>query len=383
MRSLPVLLCVTSLTLCASDPIVIEEIVCKVNGDIITRSDLDRDRRDAEAEFRREGMRGRDLDEAVNAAMRNELRSRIDQLLLVQKGKELDLKVDTELAKQLANIQRKTGIADPEKFQEMVKEQRGEPFEDYKNEIKNSLLADKVIRQEVSNNIKIKREEEEQYYDEHKAQFQRQERIFLSKLYISTDGKDAAGAAAAERKAKDIVARARKGEKFSDLVQANSDDSAAAQNGGEMPPFEKGQLAKNIEDAVWSQEKGYITDPFKLNDPPGFYIFKVEDHQKAGLADFEEVQNDVENQLFQPKMQPALRTYLTKLREEAYLQIKPGYEDSGAAAGKNTAWEDPAQLKPETVTKEEVAARMKRKKLLWVIPIPGTSTGEMGTSSSK
>jgi len=370
------------MTMCAADVTVVEEIVCKVNGDIITRSDLERDRRDAENEFRHEGLTGRNLQDAINMAMRNELRQRIDQLLLVQKGKELDVKVDAELNKQLANIQRKTGIADPEKFQAYVKEQRGMPFEDYKNELKNSILVDRVIRQEVSSSIKIKREDEEKYYSDHKDQFQRQERLFLSKLYISTEGKDAGGVAAAERKAKDLVARARKGERFSDLVQTNSDDPAAA-GGGEMPPFEKGQLAKNIEDAVWSQARGYVTDPFKLNDPAGFYIFKVEDHQKAGLADFEEVQMEVENHLFQPKMEPALRTYLTKLRQEAYLQIKPGYEDSGAAPGKNTAWEDPAQLKPQTVTKEEVAAKTRHKKLLWVIPLPGTETKQTGTSQSK
>lgn len=369
------------MSISAADVQIVEEIVCKVNGDIITRTDLEKDRRDAENEFRHEGLTGRNLQDAINMAMRNELRSRIDQLLLVQKGKELDLKVDGDVAKQLAQIQRKSGIADPEKFQERVKEERGMPFEDYKNEIKDQLLVQKVIRQEVSSTIKIRREDEEQYYNDHKSQFQRQERVFLSKLYISTEGKDAAATAAAERKAKDIVARARKGEKFSDLVQNNSDDPAAA-NGGEMPPFEKGQLAKNIEDAIWDQPRGYISEPFKLNDPPGFYIFKVEDHQKAGLAEFEEVQFDIEGKLFDPKMQPALRQYLTKLRQEAYLQIKPGYEDSGAAPGKNTAWEDPAQLKPQTVTKEEVAAKTHRKKILWLIPVPGTETKDTGSSTS-
>jgi hypothetical protein len=66
-------------------------------------------------------------------------------------------------------------------------------------------------------------------------------------------------------------------------------------------------------------------------------------------------------------MQPKVREYLTKLREVAFLEIRGGYVDSGAAPGKDTAWKDPAQLKPETTTKEEVAAR-KRKRLLGVIP---------------
>src|SRR5579864_6530983 len=66
-------------------------------------------------------------------------------------------------------------------------------------------------------------------------------------------------------------------------------------------------------------------------------------------------------------MQPKVREYLTKLREVAFLEIRAGYVDSGAAPGKDTAWKDPAQLKPETTTKEEVAAR-RRKRLLGIIP---------------
>jgi peptidyl-prolyl cis-trans isomerase SurA len=382
MRKAVISVCVTAMLAAAADVQVVEEIICKVNGDIITRTDLERDRRDAENEMRKEGLNGRGLQETLDYAMKGALEKRIDQLLLVQKAKELDVKVDDMVAKQLANIQRKTGIVDPEKFQAFVKEQRGMPFEDYKEELKKSLLVDRVVRQEVSSTIKVKKEDEEKYYEDHKNEFQRQERLFLSELYVSTLGKDTAGVSAAERKARDLVRRARGGEKFEDLVAVNSDD-ANASRGGEMPPFEKGQLSKDIEDALWNQPRGYTSEPIKLKDPPGFYIFKVEDHQKAGMAEFDEVQNEVEDKLFRPKFEPAMRAYLTKLRTEAFLEIKPGYEDLGAAPGKNTAWQDPAQLKPETVTKQEVEAQTHHRKLLWLIPIPGTSVKPNGTSSSQ
>jgi hypothetical protein len=78
-----------------------------------------------------------------------------------------------------------------------------------------------------------------------------------------------------------------------------------------------------------------------------------------------------------------LREYLTKLRMDAFLEIRDGYVDTGAAPGKDTSWKDPAQLKPETVTKEEVAAQTRRRRLLWVIPIPGTTRPAKTTSSSK
>jgi peptidyl-prolyl cis-trans isomerase SurA len=377
MRFLAIFLGVAAL---GADVTVVEEIVCKVNGDIITRSELDRDRRDAEAEFRRDGLTGRALQEAVTNAQRNLLRTRIDRLLLVQKGKELDLKVDAEVTKQIANIQRGSGISDPDKFQQFVHEQTGMSFEDYKSELKNTALTQRVIRQEVSGNIKFKREDLEQYYNEHKDEFQRQEQVFLREIMVSTEGKDAAGVAAAERKAKDLSARGKKGEKFSEMAQTSS-DGPTAKEGGELPPYAKGQLLKQIEDAVWSQPRGFVSDPIKL--PQGFGIYRVEEHPKAGLAAFEEVINEVENRMFQPRMDPEVRKYLTKLRSDAFLEIKPGYEDSGAAPGKNTAWSDPAQLKPQTVTKEEVAAQTHYKKLLGLVPIPGTATKTTGTSSSK
>jgi hypothetical protein len=115
--------------------------------------------------------------------------------------------------------------------------------------------------------------------------------------------------------------------------------------------------------------------------PAGFLILRVEDHQKAGQAELADVENQVTDKLYAPRMQPALREYLTKLRADAFLEIKPEWVDTGAAPGKDTSWADPAQLKPETVKKAQVASQPKHKRLLWMVPIPGTSTG--GTSSSQ
>ncbi len=206
--------------------------------------------------------------------------------------------------------------------------------------------------------------------------------MIFREILVSTEGKDAAGIAAAEKKATDLVARARKGERFEDLAQANSDAPNAAQ-GGELPAFQKQDLREELVKAIWNQSRGYVADPIKSESPDGFAIFKVEEHQKAGLADFEEVQYEVQDKLFRPKLTPALREYETKLRAVAFLEIKPGWDDTGAAPGKDTTWTDPAQLKPETVSKAEVAARGHRKKLLGMIPIPGTNTTSTGVSSSK
>jgi peptidyl-prolyl cis-trans isomerase SurA len=369
-----------AVALYGSDITLMEEIICKVNGDIITRGEMTHDKKMLETEMRQQGLTGARLNEALAENSRNILREKIDQLLLVQKAKELDIKVDSELNKQILDIQRNTKIVDPEKFQEYVHQQIGVPFEDYKAELKNNLLREKVVREEISRKIMFKKEELQAYYDAHKDEFMRQERVFLREIFISTDQKDAAGVAAAEKKARDLVTRARKGERFAEMAQSNSDAPNAAQ-GGEMPPLEKKDLLPEIVASAWNQSRGYVTDPIKLEK--GFGIFKVEEHQKAGLAEFEEVQYEVQDKLFRPKMQPALREYMTKLRAVAFLEIKPGWEDTGAAPGKDTAWSDPATLKPETITKAEVAARGHRRKLLGFVPIPGTNTTSAGVSSSK
>ena len=362
----------------AAEITVIEEIVAKVNGEIITRGDIERTRKQMEATMREQGATGQRLTDALAEADKNILRERIDQLLLQSKGKELNLNVDSEVAKQLADIQRKSGITDPDKFQQFVRDQTGMSYEDYKNDRKNELLTNRVIRQEVASKITIKREEAQQYYDGHQDEFKREERVYLRELLVSTPpGTDTAQA---QKKAKDLADRGKKGEKFEELAR-NSSDSSSAQQDGDIGAYEKGKLRPEIEKTVWDQPRGYVTDPINVGN--GFLILKVEEHQKAGLAGLEEVMPEITNKLFNPRFNPELRRYLTQLRVTAFLEIKPGYEDSGAAPGKNTAWVDPAEIKPETITKEQVAARQRHRRLLGLMPIPGTSTQSTGTSSSR
>jgi hypothetical protein len=191
----------------------------------------------------------------------------------------------------------------------------------------------------------------------------RQEQVFLREILISSVGKTPEQVAAAEKRAKDILARAKKGEKFPELARDTS-DSDSAKNFGEIGWYKRTDLTPELQQ-LFTQQRGYITDVMKVAN--GFLIIKLEERHEQGLAPFEEVENEITEKLYVPRMQPKVREFLTKLRETAFLEIRAGYVDSGAAPGKDTAWKDPAQLKPETTTKEEVAAR-RRKRLLGVIP---------------
>ena len=124
----------------ASDVRVVEEIVAKVNGDIITKSELDRARQELEAQLRQKGVSGPELDKTVKQQAADGLRDQIDTLLLVQHGKDLNIKVDAEVTKRLAQIQIESKIADPDKFHDYIREQTGVPFEDFRQKINDQIL---------------------------------------------------------------------------------------------------------------------------------------------------------------------------------------------------------------------------------------------------
>ena len=173
-----------------ADVVTVEQIVCKLNGDIITNLDLDHDRADLEKQLRANGYTGKRLEDAIKAEAPNLLRNKIDNLLLVQKGKELELKVDPDVNKYLADLQRQTNTADPEKFQALVRQETGKSYEDFKADLKNNFYVQGVIREEVMRKIQFTTEEVRAYYDAHKDEFQREERVFLREIAISTQGKE-------------------------------------------------------------------------------------------------------------------------------------------------------------------------------------------------
>ena len=123
--------------------------------------------------------------------------------------------------------------------------------------------------------------------------------MFLRELLVSTP--PGADTAQAQKKAKDLADRGKKGEKFDDLARNNS-DSASAQQDGDIGAYEKGKLRPEIEKTVWDQPRGYVTDPINVGN--GFLILKVEEHQKAGLASFEEVLTADHQPIVQSAFQP-------------------------------------------------------------------------------
>jgi peptidyl-prolyl cis-trans isomerase SurA len=145
-----------------------------------------------------------------------------------------------------------------------------------------------------------------------------------------------------------------KGAKFDDLAKKYSNGPTSA-NGGDLEYFKRGTLSKELEDQVFQLKAGQYTAPIRTNQ--GFVILKVTEHPAGGIPTLKDVENQVQEQLYMTKMQPALRDYLTKLREEAYIDIKPGYIDTGAS---------PNETQPiyTTASDNSNANKVKKKKKL-------------------
>ncbi len=139
---------------------------------------------------------------------------------------------------------------------------------------------------------------------------------------------DPAKVAAAKAKADDIEAKLKAGVSFEELARSSSDGTTAAQ-GGDLGLYKRGQLAKVFEDQVFKLKTGDVTEPTRTKQ--GFVIFKVDQHVPGGIPAYKDVEQDVENAYFESKMMPAMREYLTKMREDSYVAIKEGYADTGAS----------------------------------------------------
>jgi len=362
-KLLAVSVCFLFFALAAGADQVIEEIVARVNNDVITRSELNRSREQLAQEIRQNN-----IDQAkATEGEKNVLRDLIDRQLLLQKGKDLGITGETEVVKELDRIRKEMKLENMEDLEKAAQAQ-GVSFEDYKQNLKDSIVTQQVISREVGGHIQITPEEIKKFYDEHVKDMQQPEMIRLSEILIAptpppppaAEGKPAPPVpdptpeqiAAAEQKANQAAAEIKAGAKFEDVAKKYS-DGPTAQDGGSIGDFKRGTLAKSLEDLTFGMKAGQVSDPVRTKQ--GFVILKVAAHQQAGTPSLKDVESDIQQQLYLDKLQPELRKYLTKLREDAYIDIKQGFVDTGAS---------PNQTKP-VITNSQVAeakTKLKRKK---------------------
>jgi peptidyl-prolyl cis-trans isomerase SurA len=371
---------------------VVEEIVTRVNGQIITRSEFDRSKDTLKDECKTQDAAN--PDKCFTEKEKDILRDLIDQQLLIEKGKDLSINGDTELIKRLDQMRKEMKLDSMEELEKAAASQ-GISYEDFKQNMRNQIVTQKVIGEEVGGHLSITKDEIQQFYDEHKAEMQMPEEIRLSEIMVSPaklpdqaaatqapapadpgaapadpaarkaaddaahQAADSAALATAEAKANDLLAQIQKGASFEDIAKKYSDGASAA-DGGALGVFKRGQLAKELEDKTFAMKPGEVSGVIRTKQ--GYVILKVMEHQEAGIPPLKTAEPHIQDALYYQKLQPALRAYLTKLREEAYLKYSPGFVDTGASANQTQPVETAAPKDPDS-KKLDKTNRKKKKKL--------------------
>jgi peptidyl-prolyl cis-trans isomerase SurA len=331
---------------------IVDEIIARVNDQIITRSDFDRAKttnlQDLKQQF------PSDWQAKWAKSEKDTLRDLIDRQLLLEKGKELGITGETDTVKRLNQMRQQMGLSSMQELEDEAKKQ-GISFEDYKEQIRIGVVTEQVIGQEVGGKLHITNDEVQEFYNQHQKEMEGPEEINLSEIMIpidtpaptptpeaAKDGKapeaipeavaplvdDPIKVAQAEAQAKQVEKQLKDGAKFSDLAKQVSKGPTAAQ-GGPLGAFKKGELAPVFEEKTMSLKPGEFTEPIRTKQ--GFIIFRVNSHRPAGVPPMKDVEDKIKEAVYSQKLEPAARAYLTKLREQAYIDIKSGYADTGAS----------------------------------------------------
>jgi peptidyl-prolyl cis-trans isomerase SurA len=348
----------------------VEEIVARVNNEIITRSELEKARASAEDEARAD-CSGRCTPEQLQVAIEDRekyaLRDLIDQSLLSQRGKDMGINVEGDVVKELDKIRIQNKLPDMDALERAVTGQ-GINWDDFKTNIRNRILTQAVIGQEVGRHITIGHEDEMKYYNEHKSEFVRPEQVALSAIEIKTEGKKESEIPALKEKAILLRKRVLDGEDFGELAKRFSDGSTA-QQGGYLGVYKRGELSKELEDVVFAMKKNQLTEVIETKT--GFLILKVMEHYEEGEQPFDKVEPEIQERLYSQRMEPAMREYLKTLREQSYVVVKPGYQEM--SGGGNSEIEE-VSTSPES-TKEKKSHKIH-------IPFTKKTTQPTATSPS-
>ncbi|HXU37851.1 MAG TPA: SurA N-terminal domain-containing protein [Blastocatellia bacterium] len=310
----------------AQEPELVNQIVARVNNDIITHLDYMNALRDFREELTRQ-MQGKSEAE-VNAEY-EKLKSSvldfmIDDLLVEQKAKELNLDVEPEVNQQMAQVAKDNGMPNVLALENELKKQGIDP-ETFRQSIRKKLQQQIVIQREVLAPIyqRLNDKDRLKFYNDHKPEFTTQGEETISEIFLPLEGHTADEVS---QRARRLVAELRAGKNFEDAVQENSPVSRATRaQKGKVGSFKQGELNKDISAAISTIKPGEFTEPIRQQD--GFLIVRLDERKPATVLPFEspEVQNVIGRAATMERAEEARKKYLKKLREESFVEITKGY----------------------------------------------------------
>jgi peptidyl-prolyl cis-trans isomerase SurA len=312
----------------AQEAELINEIVARVNNDIVTRVDYLNALRDFKEELTRQLQQAGKSEAEINAEYERQkagvLDFIIEDLLLEQKAKELNIDVEAEVNQQMAEIAKENGQPNVLAFENELKKQGVDP-ESARATLRKRLQQQYVVQREVLQPIfqRLNEKDRRDFYDKHTEPFTTPGEVTISEIFLPLEGHTAAEV---QQRAKRLVAELRAGKNFAEAVQENSPPNRGtrAQN-GKMGVFKQGELKEDVTAAISTLKPGDVTEPIRLQD--GFQIVRLDDRKPPTVIPFEDprVQGAIGRMATMERADIARKQYLKKLRNESYVEVTKGY----------------------------------------------------------
>jgi peptidyl-prolyl cis-trans isomerase SurA len=341
---------------------LVDEVVAQVNDDVITLSRLKRESAERVQSLTQNGVSEQEAQAEVNKRQAELVATLINEQLLLQKGKELELSddVEAEVNSRMLDVAKSQGINSIAKLEEIMRAQHMDP-----NAVRQTLRAEimkqAVIQREVDSKIflSLTMEDLKKYYAEHPDKFRKPESVAISEIYLSLEGKDPN---AVKARAEQLVAQLRSGADFAAVAAANSERQVngkrvAPEDGGKVGTFEVPSLREDIADAIKNVKVGGVTDPIQASD--GVQIVRVDERTPASdTPSFNE--NKVREAITIERSPRERDEYLQGLRSDAYISISDDYREAVAAILKLPLETASAKKDEDTVSRQKLEEKKKK-----------------------
>jgi parvulin-like peptidyl-prolyl isomerase len=302
---------------------IIEQVLVKVNGEILTKTDLEQ--RQVQA-LRARGIQPTD-DEALKKAIAEItpplLVETIDEMLLVQRGKELGYKMtDEEFNRVVTRIRTDNKLESEEAFLGALK-QEGLTLTELRSSLERQMLVSRVQQAEIIGKISITEEEARKYHAEHVNEFTKPGQVTVREILVSAPRSDKGVNVGLEEEAKAKAEGARKrivdGEAF-EIVAGDVSSSPSRANGGLVGPLNPAELTPAFQEILKGMKPGDITEVMRV--PSGYQIVKLESQTPDEVMTAEQARERIGDVIFEQKRLVELKKYLEKLRAQAIIEWK-------------------------------------------------------------
>jgi peptidyl-prolyl cis-trans isomerase SurA len=298
---------------------VIDEIVAKINDDIVTKSDLDTEEQGMLQELYRR-YSGTELDAQVKDAKRELLRRLIDRRVLIQKAAHIfDMtKMQEFYLEAFRNQQNITSDKDLEK----MLAQQGMTMADLKDKLVEEFSPQQVIRAEVVERIAISEKDKQAYYDAHAAEFDVPAEATVREIVLKATASDRT-----EKRAQAEAVRARVSAEGADFaaIAAEVSEAGTKSAGGLLGTVKKGDLAATLDNAAFMLPVGAISPVLEADY--GFHILKVDARKDEAMKPFEDVKDEIETKIQNERFTAEYKIYIKKAWAEATIWVSPKYQD--------------------------------------------------------